>query len=378
MVPTIGFRKGGHILSAAGVLCSVAVLRRIAVHRAVVSLLIGSAFSVSLVGCSKASSDEAKTGARTLLNVSYDPTRGFYEAYNAWFAEKWQAETGERLSIEMSHGGSGRQARSVIDGLQADVVTLALAQDVDAIAELSGAMTADWAERLPNQSAPYTSTIVFVVRAGNPKNIRDWADLVREDVRIIAPNPKTSGAARWSFLAAWAYATGQLGANDADARDYVRALYARVEVLDAGARGASTTFSRNRLGDVLLNWENEAWMLQQEMPKEGFELVVPSVSVRAIPPVAVVDRVVDARGTRALAEAYVESLYVPFAQRLAAEHRYRPSDPEVLEEFDAYFPSLRLVTVEEIAGSWREAHERFFTDGGVFDQIYGQREGRER
>lgn len=326
-------------------------------------------------GCNKSASS-ASGRTRVLLNVSYDPTRGFYEAYNARFTEAWFAATGEAISIEQSHGGSGSQARAVIDGLQADVVTLALAQDIDAIAERTGQIDSAWADRLPQQSAPYTSTIVFLVRKGNPKQIRDWDDLIRPGVRIIAPNPKTSGAARWSFLAAWAYASARPDASDAASQAFLQKLYQHVEVLDTGARGASTTFSRNGLGDVLINWENEAWMLQREMPAEGFEIITPSLSVHALPPVAVVDRVVERRESRALAEAYVRGLYEDEAQRLAADHRYRPSNPAILAEYREVFPTLHLRTVEDIAGSWAEAQQRFFAEGAIFDQIYGQAGGR--
>lgn len=346
--------------------------------------------------CLWAASCRAKTTGEgrpsVLLNVSYDPTRGLYEAYNAQFVERWRVETGESVVIEQSHGGSGRQARSVIDGLQADVVTLALSSDIDAIAQQTGAINADWQQRLPHQSAPYTSTVVFLVRKGNPKSIRDWDDLVRPDVSVIAPNPKTSGGARWLFLAAWAYALEAPNAlhaaaleapnaapADANARAeaFMRAFYANVEVLDAGARGASTTFSRNKLGDVLVTWENEAWLLRDELPQEAFEVIVPSISILAVPPVAVVDQVVDRRGSRPLAEAYLQGLYRPDAQELAATFYYRPSDPDVLARHAERFPAITMRTVEELAGDWTQAQKRFFADGGVFDAIMEQ-QGRGR
>lgn len=328
-----------------------------------------------------------------LLNVSYDATRGLYEAYNAQFVERWRNETGQSVVIEQSHGGSGRQARSVIDGLQADVVTLALSSDIDAIVQQTGAIHSDWQARLPHQSAPYTSTVVFLVRKGNPKAIRDWDDLIRPDVEVTAPNPKTSGGARWLFLAAWAYAletpTAMHAASvntahspvsteaTARAEAYMRAFYANVEVLDAGARGASTTFSRNKLGDVLVTWENEAWLLCDELPLDGFEVIVPSISVLAVPPVSVVDDVVDRRGSRALAEAYLQGLYRPEAQELAATFYYRPSDPEVLARHASRFPAITMRTVEELAGDWGQAHARFFADGGLFDAIM-EKQGRGR
>lgn len=333
------------------------------------------------VGCqSKAEGDGtsasgASTGGgpvveRTILNVSYDPTRGLYEDYNAWFVQHWKETSGEKLSVEVSHGGSGRQARSVIDGLQADVVTLALAPDIDVIAEKAGLLNADWATEFASQSAPYTSAIVFLVRKGNPKNIRDWNDLVRGDVSIIHPNPKTSGGARWGFMAAWGYALHQPGGSEESAREYLRKFFQAVPVLDSGARGSTTTFARNGIGDVLVSWENEAHLLQAEMPNEGFEIVIPSESILAIPPVAIVDKVVDARGTRDVATAYLQGLYSDEGQRIAGRHSYRPSNPTILAEFKERFPDLKLFTIEEIGGSWADAQERFFGDGGVFDQIY--------
>lgn len=340
---------------------------------ALVSLVVAAGCQSNGAGSEASTAEGAAGGAtveRTLLNVSYDPTRGLYEEYNAWFSEQWKSKTGEKLTIEVSHGGSGRQARSVIDGLQADVVTLALAPDIDVIAEKAGLLNADWATEFENQSAPYTSAIVFLVRKGNPKNIRDWNDLVRGDVSIIHPNPKTSGGARWGFMAAWGYALRQPGATEESAREYLRKFFQAVPVLDSGARGSTTTFARNGIGDVLVSWENEAHLLRAEMPAEGFEIVIPSVSILAIPPVAIVDKVVDARGTRELATEYLKGLYSDEGQRLAGRHSYRPSNPAILAEFKERFPDLTLFTIEEVAGSWTEAQERFFGDGGVFDQIY--------
>ncbi|MEJ8573547.1 sulfate ABC transporter substrate-binding protein [Microbaculum marinum] len=307
----------------------------------------------------------------TLLNVSYDPTREFYRTYNEAFAEHWKATRGEDVTVQMSHGGSGKQARAVVDGLPADVVTLALEADIDAIAELSGKLPADWRGRLPNNSAPYTSTIVFLVRKGNPKAVSDWGDLVRDDVAVITPNPKTSGGARWIFLAAWAWAEQEFGGDETSTRDYVADLYKHVPVLDTGARGSTTTFVQRGIGDVLLAWENEAFLALDELGPDQFEIVVPSISIRAEPPVALIDANVDRKGTRAVAEAYLDYLYSPVGQQLAAAHYYRPANPASVENqanLDR-FPDLKLVTVDDFGG-WQEAQPRFFGDGGVFDQIY--------
>jgi sulfate transport system substrate-binding protein len=306
----------------------------------------------------------------TLLNVSYDPTREFYQEINAAFAKAWQAKTGQAVTIRQSHGGSGKQARSVIDGLAADVVTLALAYDVDALHTNGNLVPAQWRSRLPHNSAPYTSTIVFLVRAGNPKGVRDWGDLVRPGVSVITPNPRTSGGARWTYLAAWGWALRQPGGSDAKAREFVSALYRNVPVLDSGARGSTTTFTQRRVGDVLLAWENEALLAREKLGREAFEIVVPPVSVLAEPPVSVVDRVVDRRGTRPVATAYLEFLYTPEGQQIAARHFYRPRDKAVLARFGAQFPPLTLFTVDEVFGGWAEAHRRHFAEGGVFDQIF--------
>ncbi|RVH23779.1 sulfate ABC transporter substrate-binding protein (plasmid) [Sinorhizobium kummerowiae] len=306
----------------------------------------------------------------TILNVSYDPTRELYKEFNAAFAEKWQADTGETVTIQTSHGGSGKQARSVIDGLEADVVTLALEADIDAIAKESGKIPADWKSRFDNNSAPYTSTIVFLVRKGNPKGIKDWGDLVREDVQVITPNPKTSGGARWNFLAAWAWARAANNGDDAKAQEYVAQLFKHVPVLDTGARGATTTFVQRGLGDVLLAWENEAYLSLEELGPDNFDIVTPSISIKAEPPVALVDGNVDSKGTRKVAEAYLDYLYSDVGQKIAAKHYYRPFKPELADPKDtARFTELKLVTIDDFGG-WKEAQPKFFGDGGVFDQIY--------
>ncbi len=323
-----------------------------------------------LAACARSSGTARQADASvTLLNASYDPTREFYEAYNRSFAAKWKATSGQTLSVRQSHGGSGKQARAVLDGLEADVVTLALGFDVDALATPGGLVDAAWSARLPNASAPYTSTIVFVVRKGNPKAIADWSDLVKAGVGVVTPNPKTSGGARWSYLAAW----GSAGGDDAASEAFVRALYANVVSLDSGARGATTTFVQNGIGDVLLTWENEAAMVLREAGSERFEIVVPKRSILAEPPVALVDRNVDKHGTRAAAEAYLKGLYAPEGQEIAAQFHFRPRDPAVLEKHKASFPTVSLFSLSERFGSWFEAHARHFADGGTFDRIIGER-----
>jgi sulfate transport system substrate-binding protein len=308
--------------------------------------------------------------AATLLNVSYDPTRELYQDVNAAFTKAWAAKTGQRLTIRQSHGGSGTQARSVIDGLEADVVTLALSGDIDAISARAGLLPAGWQARLPRNSSPYTSTIVFVVRKGNPRRIRDWDDLVRPGVAVITPNPKTSGGARWNYLAAWGYALMRPGGSDATARDFLAKLFRNVPVLDAGARGSTVTFAERGLGDVLVAWENEALLLTREVAREKFEIVVPSVSIVAEPPVALVDRNVDKHGTRAASQAYLEFLYTEEAQAIAARHHYRPGDAKIAAAHAADFPRLRLFTVDEVFGGWAKAQKAHFDDGGTFDLIY--------
>ncbi|HEX3862836.1 MAG TPA: sulfate ABC transporter substrate-binding protein [Stellaceae bacterium] len=316
------------------------------------------------------------TAQQTLLNVSYDPTREFYADFNKAFGEHWKQKTGQDIAVRASHGGSGAQARAVIDGLEADIVTLALAYDVDAIAEKGGLLARDWQKRLPDNSAPYTSTIVFVVRAGNPKKIRDWRDLIAPGVRVITPNPKTSGGARWAYLAAWGYALKADGGDGAKARDFVEKLYRNVPILDSGARGSTMTFAQRRQGDVLLAWENEAHLIMEEAGPGKFEIVQPSVSILAEPPVAVVDKVVDKHGTRAAAEAYLAMLYTPEGQALAAKHFYRPRSAEVLARNAAQFPQLSLFTVDELFGGWQKAQHEHFADGAIFDQIYKPGGGR--
>jgi sulfate transport system substrate-binding protein len=328
-------------------------------------LLRATAFAFGLIaGAAAAHADT------TLLNVSYDPTREFYKAIDEAFAAHWKAETGEDVTIEQSHGGSGKQARAVIDGLEADVVTLALAYDIDAIAQNSDLIAKDWQKRLPNNSSPYTSTIVFLVRKGNPKQIKDWPDLLKGDVQIITPNPKTSGGARWNYLAAWAYALKQPGGNEAKAQQFVADLYKRVPVLDTGARGSTTTFVQRGIGDVLLAWENEAFLAMQALGKDQVEIVVPSTSILAEPPVAVVDKNVDDKGTRKVAEAYLRFLYTPEGQEIAAKNFYRPTDPAVAAKYKSQFPEIPMVTIDDAFGGWQEAQKKHFADGGIFDQIY--------
>jgi sulfate/thiosulfate transport system substrate-binding protein len=312
----------------------------------------------------------AEAGSVSLLNVSYDPTRELYRDINTAFAAQWKARTGQDLNIRQSHAGSGAQARAVIDGLDADVVTLALAYDIDAIAQRARLLPANWQQRLPHNSTPYTSTYVFLVRKGNPWHIRDWSDLVRPGIQVITPNPKTSGGARWAYLAAWGYALRQPGGNADKARAFVQALYRHVPVLDTGARGSTITFVQRGIGDVLLAWENEAYLALKEHGADKFEIVYPSVSILAEPPVALVDRNVDRHGTRQVAEAYLQFLYTRQAQEIEARNFYRPRDPEVLRAFARQFPSIPLFTVDEVFGGWQKAQATHFADGGVFDQIY--------
>jgi sulfate transport system substrate-binding protein len=321
------------------------------------------ALALLLAACNRGSDKEV-----VLLNVSYDPTRELYEDINPAFAKEWEKTHGQRVRISQSHGGSGRQARAVIDGLPADVVTLALGGDIDAIAEQGRMLPRNWEERLPHNSAPYVSTIVFLVRAGNPKNIRDWDDLVREDVQVITPNPKTSGGARWNYLAAWAWAEAQPGATEQSAREFVGKLYRNVPVLDTGARGSLTTFAQREIGDVAISWENEAHLALREIGRDKLEIVVPSVSVLAEPSVAVVDRVVLRRGTRAVAQAYLEFLYTPEGQEIAARNFYRPRDKAVAEKYASQFADLELVDIEHFGG-WKVVQQTHFASGGVFDQI---------
>ena len=309
-----------------------------------------------------------------LLNVSYDPTREFYTEYNRAFAQHWQAQNGQAVQVRQSHGGSGKQARSIIDGIEADVATLALSGDIDALVQNGGHLAADWQKKLPHNSAPYTSTIVFLVKKGNPKGLKDWDDLVKPGVQVITPNPKTSGGARWNYLAAWGFAQRHYGSgNEEQIRGFVRQLYQNVPVLDTGARGSTITFVQRGVGDVLLAWENEAFLALREFGPQKFEIVVPSVSILAEPSVAVVDRVVDKKGTRAVAQAYLQHLYSPEGQRIAARHHYRPTDAAVQEEFADQFPKLELLTIDQHFGGWSQATQAHFADGASFDQIYTHR-----
>ena len=334
------------------------------------------AFLTALASAAGMASVSAVVRAQTprevvLTNVSYDPTRELYRALNDAFAKEWQAGTGQKVTIRTSHGGSGKQARSVIDGLEADVVTLALAGDIDAIARESKRLPENWQSRLPNNASPYTSTIVFVVRKGNPKSIKDWPDLAKEGVSVVTPNPKTSGGARWNYLAAWAYELDRTKGDQAAARKFVEAIYRNVPVLDSGARGSTTTFAQRAVGDVLVAWENEAFLTLQEFGADKFEIVVPAFSILAEPPVSLVDQVVDKRGTRKVAEAYLDFLYTPAAQKIIARNFYRPSKPESADPADlARFPKIRLVTVDQAFGGWAKAQADHFAEGGTFDQIY--------
>jgi sulfate transport system substrate-binding protein len=311
----------------------------------------------------------AAAAETTLLNASYDPTRRFYSTFNQVFAARWAADRGEKVTIYQSHTGSGAQARSVSFGLQADVVTLALAYDIDSIAQRAGLLPKDWQKRLPDNSAPYTSTIVFLVRKGNPKQIRDWSDLTKDGVSIVTPNPKTSGGARWNYLAAWGYALRTFGNDESKAKDFIARLFRNAPVLDTGARGAAITFSRRDIGDVLIAWENEALFIANEISPGAFEMVVPSISILAEPPVAVVDKVVDRRGTRAAAEAYLKFLYAAEGQELAGRFYFRPREAQAMEKFRDRFAQLELMTIDQFGG-WAAAQKAHFADGGIFDQIY--------
>ena len=305
-----------------------------------------------------------------LLNVSYDPTRELYEEFNKEFASYWKNKKGQEVTIQQSHGGSGKQGRAVIDGLEADVVTLALAYDIDEIANLAGSLSKDWQKKLKDNSTPYTSTIVFLVRKGNPKGIKDWDDLTKKGVSVITPNPKTSGGARWNYLAAWAYAKEKYNGDEKKIKNFMGQLYSNVEVLDSGARGATTTFVERGIGDVLIAWENEAFLTLNELGKDKFEIVVPSISILAEPPVAVVDKVVDKKGTREVAEAYLNYLYTEKGQEIVAENYYRPRNQDVLAKYADIFPKINLVTIDDYFGGWKKAQETHFNDGGTFDQIY--------
>jgi len=329
-----------------------------------------SAIKVAVLATGLATASAISQAQQTILNVSYDPTRELYQALNPLFAADWKEETGNAVIIQMSHGGSGSQARAVIEGLDADVVTLAVAPDIDAIAEKAKLLPLDWQKRLPDNSTPYTSTIVFLVRTGNPKGIKDWPDLVKPGVQVITPNPKTSGAARWAFLAAWAWAEHRPGGSADKAKAYVADLYKHVPILASGARGSTTTFVEQGIGDVLLSWENEADLAIDKLARGKFDIVYPSSSILAEPPVALLDKNVDRHGMRKVAEAYLEFLYTKPAQEIEAENHYRPRDPQVLAAHAHEFPSMKLYTVEQDFGGWQKAQATYFSDGGVFDQIY--------
>jgi len=350
------------------------------------ALLLAAASALLLAGCGGGDSAAGSTGAVELLNVSYDPTRELYREFNARFAEDWKEKTGQTVSIKQSHGGSGQQARAVIDGLDADIVTLALAYDIDSIQQVGKRLGADWQTRLPNNSSPYTSTIVFLVRKGNPKGIHDWADLAKPDVAGVAPNPKTGGGARWIYLAAWGYALQRELGGDFEklndpaaaaevakaqqaAEQYVGHVYQHMPVLDSGARGSTNTFIQRGIGDVLLAWENEAMLALREMGPDSVELVRPSMSILAEPPVALVDTVVDRKGTRQVAEAYLQYLFTPQGQEIAAKYFYRPRDPAVLAQYQAQFPDMKLFTIDAAFGGWQRAQAAHFAEGGSFDRI---------
>jgi sulfate/thiosulfate transport system substrate-binding protein len=334
------------------------------VARAIRGVVGASVAGLLVMGASVARADQK------LLNVSYDPTRELYKAINPAFIADWKAKTGETIEIQSSHGGSGAQARAVIDGLAADVVTLALAADIDAIASRSGKIPADWQKRLPENSSPYTSTIVFLVRKGNPKAIKDWNDLVKPGVAVITPNPKTSGGARWNYLAAWGYGLEKFGGDEAKTKDFVKAIYKNAPVLDTGARGSTITFAQRGLGDVLIAWENEAFLAFEEFGKDKFEIVSPSLSILAEPPVSLVDKNADRKGTRKAAEAYLQFLYTPVAQKIIAKNYYRPAHPEFADKTDVdRLPKLKLITVDKSFGGWAAAQKTHFADGGVFDEI---------
>lgn len=342
------------------------------------SLFLGiGVTALLLTGCGENRSNADKTGDTNsskkesveLLNVSYDPTRELYDEFNKEFAAYWKEETGQKVTIQQSHGGSGKQARAVIDGIEADVVTLALAYDIDEIAETRQLLNEDWQTEFESNSSPYTSTIVFLVRKGNPKNIQDWDDLTKEGISVITPNPKTSGGARWNYLAAWAFADRKFDGDETKIKQFIKALYQNVEVLDSGARGSTTTFVERGIGDVLIAWENEAYLSLNELGKDEFEIVTPSISILAEPPVAIVDKIVDQKGTREVAEAYLNYLYTEKGQEIAAKNYYRPRNEKVLEKYADQFGKVDLVTIEEFGG-WKEAQKTHFADGGTFDEIY--------
>ena len=331
-------------------------MKHIGLSKILASLFIGLGFITSTFA------------QQSILNVSYDPTRELYQDYDKFFAADWKKASGQEISIKQSHGGSGKQARAVLDGLDADVVTLALAYDIDILAE-KGLVSKDWQKKFKDNSSPYTSTIVFLVRKGNPKGIKDWNDLTKPGIEVITPNPKTSGGARWNYLAAWAYALKQPGGNDASAKAFVKKLYANVKVLDSGARGSTTTFTERGIGDVLIAWENEAYLAVKELGPDKFDIVTPSISILAEPPVAVVDKVVDKKGTRKVATAYLQNLYTPEGQEIAAQNYYRPRDPKVAAKYANQFAKVKLITIDQVFGGWQKAQKTHFNDGGIFDEI---------
>lgn len=333
------------------------------------SLTLGGVLLMSGCGSEGAKEKSESTQKVELLNVSYDPTRELYVQANEGFGKYWKEKTGQEVIINQSHGGSGKQGRSVIEGLEADVVTLALAYDIDAVSD-AGLIDSEWQKEFADNSSPYTSTIVFLVRKGNPKGIQDWDDLIKEDVSVITPNPKTSGGARWNYLAAWAYELDRSGGDEEAAKSFVKELFSHVEVLDSGARGATTTFVERGIGDVLLAWENEAFLSINELGEDEFEIIVPSISILAEPPVAIVDEVVDKRGTREVAKAYLEYLYTEEGQEIVAQNYYRPTNKQIADKYKERFPEVKMVTVDEVFGGWRTAQEKHFKDGGIFDEIY--------
>ena len=332
-------------------------------NKSILKISLASILALSVIGSASAKDI-------TLLNVSYDPTRELYQAVNKAFADEWKQKTGDTVTINQSHGGSGKQARAVIDGLEADVVTLGLAYDIDAIAEKGNLLPKDWQKKFPHNSTPYTSTIVFLVRKGNPKGLKTWDDLIKPGVGIIVPNPKTSGGARWAYLAAYGAALKANGGDDAKAKDYITKLYKNVPVLDSGARGATTTFVERGIGDVLLSWENEAILATNELGQGQFEVVYPPISILAEPPVAVVEQVAKKKGTTEVAQAYLKFLYTPEGQEIGAQNHYRPQNPEILAKYASQFPKLKLFTIDDTFGGWQKAQKTHFADGGVFDQIY--------
>ena len=339
-------------------------------------VMVSAVVLAMLVGCGKSKENGGQESASAakktieLLNVSYDPTRELYDEFNTEFIAYWKEKTGQEVRIQQSHGGSGKQGRAVIDGLEADVLTLALAYDINEVAAARELIAEDWQTRLENNSTPYTSTIVFLVRKGNPKEIKDWDDLIQKGVSVITPNPKTSGGARWNYLAAWAYAEKQFNGDEAKVKEFISDLYRNVEVLDSGARGSTTTFVERDIGDVLLAWENEAFLSLKEHGKDEFEIVIPSLSILAEPPVTVVDKNVKKKGTEEVAQAYLEYLYTETGQEIAAKNYYRPRNEEVLEKYADIFPKIDLVTIDDDFGGWEKAQEKHFNDGGTFDEIY--------